>query len=128
MNQSRFIVLTVSAILMMLLSSVAFAEIRIGIGYAADRSTVDVFTEKFPRLKYPRKAQRLQVEGYAVIGFDVKADGSKTDLRVLEAEPRRIFDKSALQFVESLELNPPLKDGEPVDLSDVQFKVNFKLT
>ena len=52
MNQSRFIVLTVSAILMMLLSSVAFGEIRIGIGYAADRSSVDVFIEKFPRLKY----------------------------------------------------------------------------
>ena len=127
MNQSRFIVLTVSAILMMLLSSVGFAEIRIGNGYAADRSSVDVFTAKFPRLKYPRKAQRLQVEGYAVIGFDVKADGSKTDLRVLEAEPRRIFDKSALQFVESLDLSPPLQDGEPVDISDVQFKVNFKL-
>ena len=126
MNQPRFIVLTVSAILTMLLSSAAFSEIRIGSGFAADRSTVDVFTEKFPRLKYPRKAQRLKVEGYALIGFDVKADGSKTDIRVLEAEPRRIFDKSALQFVEALELKPPVKDGEPVDLNDVQFKVNFK--
>ena len=67
MNQSRFIVLTVSAILTMLLSSAAFSEIRIGIGYAADRSSVDVFIEKFPRLKYPRKAQRLQVEGLSLI-------------------------------------------------------------
>lgn len=107
--------------------SSAFAEMQVGTGYAADGSVVPVFIDRAPRLKYPRKAQRLGVEGYALIGGDVKADGTQYDLRVLDAEPRSIFDKSALAFVEAMDVKPPLKDGTAVDLRDVEFKVIFKL-
>jgi TonB family protein len=104
----------------------SLAETRIGEGYAPNGESVSIFVDRIPRLKYPRKAQRLGVEGYVDIACDIDSDGNKTDLRVLAAEPRRIFDKAALDFVEAMNISPPLLNGTPVDLTDANFRVNFR--
>lgn len=80
----------------------SLAEQRIGSGYTPNGEAVELFVDWVPRLKYPRKAQWRGDEGYADTRLDIKADGTKTDMRVLEAEPREIFDKAALEFFESM--------------------------
>lgn len=88
---------------------------------------VDIEITKTPALKYPRRAERLGVEGYVIVSFDLSEEGELIDLRVLESEPRLMFDKSALKFVKGMKFAVPEEDGTEVSARDVSFRVQFKL-
>ena len=88
---------------------------------------VDVEITKTPSLKYPRRAERLGVEGYVIVGFDLSAEGELIDLRVVESQPRLMFDKAALKFVEGMGFEVPEEDGERILTRDIKFRVQFQL-
>ena len=88
---------------------------------------VDVEIVKTPKLKYPRRAQRLDVEGFVLLGFDLAEDGEIQDLRVIESQPRLVFDKSAMKFVGGFEFAMPEEDGNTVPVKNITFKVRFRL-
>jgi len=88
---------------------------------------VNVEIKKAPALKYPRRAERLGVEGYVVVGFDLSTKGELIDLRVIESEPRLMFDKSALKFVKGMKFSVPQEDGKQILTRDIKFKVQFEL-
>ena len=88
---------------------------------------VDVEIKKTPSLKYPRRAERLGVEGYVIVGFDLSADGELIDLRVVESQPRLMFDKAALKFVEGMGFEVPEEDGKRILTRDIKFRVQFQL-
>ena len=78
-----------------------------GAGAAAPASNepVDVgtsarATRKVPP-EYPRRAQRRGLEGYVVMQFIIRADGSvdRGSIQVLEASPRRVFEDAARQAI-----------------------------
>ena len=83
--------------------------------------------KEIPPLKYPKRAVRLGVEGYVDLRFDLSANGEIIDLRVVDSKPRRMFDKSAMQFVSAMEFSPAEEGGEPVLARDAKLKVTFKL-
>ena len=88
---------------------------------------VDVEITSTPPLKYPRRAERLGVEGYVVVGFDLSVEGELIDLRVIESEPRLMFDKAALKFVEGMKFSVPEEGGKPVRTTDIQHRIRFQL-
>ena len=88
---------------------------------------VDVEITKTPSLKYPRRAERLGVEGYVIVGFDLSAEGELIDLRVVESQPRLMFDKAALKFVEGMGFEVPEEDGKRILTRDIKFRVQFQL-
>ena len=88
---------------------------------------VDVEIVKTPNLKYPRRAQRLDVEGFVLLGFDLAEDGEIQDLRVIESQPRLVFDKSAMKFVGGFEFTMPEEDGNTVPVTNITFRVRFRL-
>ena len=88
---------------------------------------VDVEITKTPGLKYPRRAERLGVEGYVIVGFDLSAEGELIDLRVVESQPRLMFDKAALKFVEGMGFEVPEEDGKRILTRDIKFRVQFQL-
>jgi len=90
-------------------------------------NAVDVEITKTPKLKYPRRAERLGVEGYVIVGFDLSDEGELVDLRVIESQPRLMFDKSALKFVEGMKFEVPEEDGRQITTSDIKFRVQFQL-
>ena len=90
-------------------------------------NAVDVEISKTPKLKYPRRAERLGVEGYVIVGFDLSDEGELVDLRVIESQPRLMFDKSALKFVEGMKFEVPEEDGRKITTSDIKFRVQFQL-
>jgi len=96
-------------------------------GTAPSGAEVSIEIKKAPSLKYPKRAERLGVEGYVVVAFDLSANGDILDLRVVEAEPRMVFDKSAMKFVKGMRFEVPEEDGTPVMARDIQFKVGFQL-
>ncbi|MCW8885343.1 MAG: TonB family protein [Motiliproteus sp.] len=48
---------------------------------------------------YPIKALSRSIEGYVVIEFSIRSDGRVTDTEVIEAKPRRYFERAALQAI-----------------------------
>jgi len=96
-------------------------------GTTPSGAEVDIEIKKTPALKYPKRAERLGVEGYVVVAFDLSESGDILDLRVVEAEPRMVFDKSAMKFVKGMRFEIPEEDGTPTMARDIQFKVGFQL-
>ena len=74
----------------------------------------------------PQKAQRLDVEGFVLLGFDLAEDEIQ-DLRVIESQPRLVFDKSAMKFVGGFKFAMPEEDGNTVPVKNITFKVRFRL-
>ncbi|MBY5969415.1 energy transducer TonB [Halomonas denitrificans] len=78
-----------------------------GAGAAAPASNepVDVgtsarATRKVPP-EYPRRAQRRGLEGYVVMQFIIRSDGSvdRGSIQVVDASPRRVFEDAARQAI-----------------------------
>ena len=111
--------------LLYLVATTSYAASVKGTAPSGDR--VDVEIVKTPKLKYPRRAQRLDVEGFVMVSFDLSKDGEVLDLRVIESQPRLMFDKSALKFVGGFEFSMPEEDGNAVPVTDIKFKVRFAL-
>lgn len=124
-NQNRGRVWALIGLLLCLLATPTFAaSVR---GTLPSGDVVDIEIVKAPRLIYPRRAQRLDVEGFVLLGFDLSKDGEVLDLRVIESQPRLMFDKSAMKFVSGFEFAMPDEDGNAVPATNISFRVRFKL-
>ena len=60
---------------------------------------------------YPRDALRDQVAGEVVVAFTVNADGSVGDASIVSSNPRRVFDRAALDAIKKWRFEAP---GAPV--------------
>jgi len=96
-------------------------------GDAPSGETVKVYISSRPVLKYPRRAQRMEIEGYVVLSFDINEDGDLVDLRVDESKPRLIFDKAATQYMQKWKFEPPTINGDAVYVSDLSIRIPFRL-
>ena len=64
-------------------------------------------------IKYPRKAEKKEIEGEVVCSFWVLEDGSITDIRV-EQSAHPILDKEALRVIKAMpKWNPATLNGVP---------------
>lgn len=57
-------------------------------------------------LEYPIEAKSKQAEGWVQITYDVNPDGSTSNLQVVDSEPPVIFDKAAMEFVDTWRFQP----------------------
>ena len=97
-------------------------------GNAPSGEEVPVYIKSKPtKLKYPRRAQRMEIQGYVVLAFDVNEEGELVDLRVSESKPRLVFDKAATQYMKKWKFEPPTINGAAVYVSDLSLRIPFKL-
>ncbi|HZX70072.1 MAG TPA: energy transducer TonB [Rhodanobacter sp.] len=75
---------------------------------------------------YPPGAVRSRQQGWVVVAFTVDKDGKTSDVKVIDAQPHRVFDRAAIDAVERYQFTPAMKDGEPV-ASARQQRIEFKL-
>lgn len=76
---------------------------------------------------YPISAAQNGKEGFVVVGFDIAADGSTSNVRVLDANPKRTFDAAARDAVKRWKYKPKMVDGKPVGVSNQQIRLDFSL-
>lgn len=76
---------------------------------------------------YPRGALQQAIEGEVTVRFTINADGSVADAEILEAHPRRIFDKTVLAALRNWQYKPQMIDGRPIVLQGVIEKFTFQL-
>ncbi len=77
--------------------------------------------------RYPATAVRANQEGWVEVAFTVTPDGSVDDVKVVDAEPRHVFDRAAVEAVSRWKYQPATQDGAPVASQDkrrIVFKLN----
>jgi periplasmic protein TonB len=75
---------------------------------------------------YPLKAKRRHIEGWVTVKFLVTHGGDVENISIVDAEPKKIFDKSVIRCVSSWRFKPGTVGGNPVN-TQVQTTIRFKL-
>ena len=77
--------------------------------------------------RYPRKAAMEGIEGFVRFKFTVKPDGYAKDVEIVDANPRRVFDKNARRAIYKWRFKPRVVDGKAVEQPNMYYTLEFKL-
>lgn len=77
--------------------------------------------------KYPKKALRKGIEGYAIVRFDILPNGNVINATVSTAKPSHIFDATVLNAINNSQYAPKLINNVAVTVHSVQTRYVFKL-
>ncbi|NIB45231.1 TonB family protein [Pseudomaricurvus alkylphenolicus] len=80
-----------------------------------------------PEPKYPREAYSQGVEGWSVVSVTITTDGSTKDIRVIDAEPKAIFDIVSIKAASKMEFLPRIIACQAIEVYDVQYKYTFEI-
>ncbi len=75
---------------------------------------------------YPIDAARNKIEGWVKVEFTVTASGIVTDAKIIDAKPKRIFNRATLRALQKSKFKPLIVDGVAVAQKAVQV-IEFKL-
>jgi protein TonB len=75
---------------------------------------------------YPRKAARNGDEGWVKLEFTITEQGTVVDAVVLDARPRRTFNRSAIAAIRQWRFKPRVVGGRPVPVRATQV-IEFNL-
>ncbi|WP_240725096.1 energy transducer TonB [Mangrovimicrobium sediminis] len=75
---------------------------------------------------YPRGAKQARIQGYVTLAVTIRPDGTVEGAEVIESDPPRLFDQSALDAIKRWKFRPKIVDGNPVAQRAKQT-IEFKL-
>ena len=76
---------------------------------------------------YPPSAERQGIEGRVKVTFAVAEDGNVVDARVIDAEPRHVFEHAVLTAISGWRYQPQTIDGRSVRREGVEVEFVFRL-
>ncbi len=113
-----------------LISNVGWSEVlATNIGYYTDdgeRVSIECSLMGAGALRYPPKARKYKYVGEVIVAFSIGPDGKVVDPHIVDAEPPGIFERSALKYVRSWRYQPPVHDGENIQVDDVAVRIAFQ--
>jgi TonB family protein len=74
--------------------------------------------------EFPEIAREQDLTGFVDLEFTVRADGTVTDVNVLKAQPRGVFEKAAVDAVSKWRYRPIERDGLPIN-EHARLRLNF---
>ena len=77
--------------------------------------------------KYPVQAARDGKEGWVRLSFTINEVGGVDDVEVIEADPKRIFDREAKRALRKWKYKPKIVEGKPQKQFNMQVQLDFKL-
>lgn len=77
--------------------------------------------------KYPIQAARDGKEGYVILSFSINKIGGVEDVKVIEAKPKRVFDKEARRALRKWKYKPKIVDGVPLVQKGLTVQLDFKM-
>ncbi|RDV25134.1 energy transducer TonB [Alteromonas aestuariivivens] len=77
--------------------------------------------------KYPPEAARDGKEGWVRLQFTINEVGGVEDIEVLDADPKRIFDREARRALRKWKYKPKIVDGKAVRQENMFVQLDFKL-
>jgi protein TonB len=76
---------------------------------------------------YPPRALSRGLEGWVQVQFTITPTGTVADAKVINAEPKNIFDDAALKAIARWRYNPKVEGGVAVERVGVQTIIRFQL-
>ena len=76
---------------------------------------------------YPRDAVVQNIEGHVLLEFVVTETGAVRDPVILDAKPRGVFDRAALDAVANFKYEPKVVDGKPQETAGVRNIIVFEI-
>ncbi|MGF1606236.1 MAG: energy transducer TonB [Rhodothalassiaceae bacterium] len=76
---------------------------------------------------YPAQAYAEGLEGYVLLEFTISEDGVPTEIKVVQSEPRGVFDAAAIAAVEQWRYQPRLRLGRAVPTEEAEAGVRFTI-
>jgi protein TonB len=76
---------------------------------------------------YPPRALSRGLEGWVQVQFTITPTGTVADAKVVNAEPKNIFDDAALKAIARWRYNPKVEGGVAVERVGVQTIIRFQL-
>lgn len=77
--------------------------------------------------KYPTSAARDGIEGWVQLSFSISPTGEVIDATVVNAEPKRIFDREALRAIKRWKYRPKIIEGVAQLQTGQTVQLDFKL-
>lgn len=113
-----------SDVVRMLAPSIDTSGTRMALGAGSDRDVIPLV-----RINpdYPQRALSRGIEGWVLVQFTITAAGTVKDAKIVDSDPKNIFDDSALRAIARWRYNPKILDGAAVERVGVQTKITFQL-
>ena len=77
--------------------------------------------------KYPPQAARDGTEGWVRLQFTINEVGGVEDIVVLDAKPKRVFDREARRALRKWKYKPKIVEGKPEKQFNMFVQLDFKL-
>ncbi|MGJ8694104.1 MAG: energy transducer TonB [Thalassotalea sp.] len=77
--------------------------------------------------KYPIVAANNGIEGWVVLSFNINKIGQVIDVEVIDAEPKRIFDKEAKRALKKWKYHAKVENGKPVVQENLTVRLDFNI-
>tara|TARA_R110000737_G_scaffold258595_1_gene267171 strand:- start:4883 stop:5500 length:618 start_codon:yes stop_codon:yes gene_type:complete len=77
--------------------------------------------------KYPIQAARDGKEGWVTLSFTINEIGGVEDVDVIEADPKRVFDKEAKRALRKWKYKPKVVDGKAMRQVGLTVRLDFKM-
>lgn len=77
--------------------------------------------------RFPMDALRNGISGWVKLSFTIDETGGVTDVEVVQAEPRGVFDREAVRALRRWKYQPQVLDGKAVRQSNLQVVLDFTL-
>ncbi|AWB68094.1 energy transducer TonB [Saccharobesus litoralis] len=77
--------------------------------------------------RYPMAALREGKEGWVKLKFSIDELGNVINIDVIEAEPKRIFDRAAKKALAKWKYKPKIVDGKPIQQHGLTVQLDFNM-
>jgi len=77
--------------------------------------------------QYPPEAARDGIEGYVTLTFDISEMGTVMNVRIINAKPKRVFDKAARKALKKWKYEPKIQDKKAVAQLGQKVTLEFNL-
>ena len=76
---------------------------------------------------YPFVAAVREIEGYVLVQFSVRPNGTVINAMIIESSPRQIFDEAALSAIRKFKFQPREIGGDAISADDIRMRFTFSM-
>ena len=76
---------------------------------------------------YPIGPASQGIEGWVLLQYDVDTSGTLSNIKVMDSQPRRTFDREAVTALKKWKFRPAMDNGQPMSVKGQTVKIEFNL-